>query len=94
VIGASVAIGGGSIAAIINNLLGEWRDSRKETLTTTRDAVYLAARVAVTLERFAIDCMKNICDNNMYFEAPVMRTLNTCGFHLLRSILPMQIGRF
>ena len=84
-IGASAAIGAGSIAAIINNLLAEWRDRRKETLTTTRDAVYLAARVAVTLERFAIDCVKIFVTIICSLNRRIMRALNTCGFHAARS---------
>lgn len=60
------ALGTGVVTALANNLLGWWRDWKKEGITTIRDARYLAMRVAVTLDRFAIECAKSISDNSMF----------------------------
>jgi len=60
------ALGTGVVTAVANNLLGWWRDWKKEGTTTIRDARYLAMRVAVTLDRFAIECANSIGDNELF----------------------------
>jgi hypothetical protein len=64
-----LALSTGVATALLNNFFGEWRDRRKELTTTTRDATYLAIRVAVILERFAMACANIIADNHMYNKA-------------------------
>jgi hypothetical protein len=63
------ALGTGVVTAVANNLLGWLRDWKKEGTTSTRDARYLAMRVAVTLDEFAIECAKSIRDNQIYIES-------------------------
>jgi hypothetical protein len=59
----------GVFTAIVNNLLAEWRDRRKEKRTSARDAVDLAMRVADILERFAIECEDIISHNELHTES-------------------------
>jgi hypothetical protein len=59
-------LGTGVVTAVVSNVLGWWRDWRKAGTTTTRDARYLAMRVACTLDEFAIECAKSIADNQVY----------------------------
>jgi hypothetical protein len=49
-------LGTGVVAAALTHGVSWWRDSRKEKASNLRDARYLALRLAVILERFAIDC--------------------------------------
>lgn len=46
----------GVVSALLTNLLGFWRDRRKERVEVARAGGYLALRVAVILEKFVIDC--------------------------------------
>jgi hypothetical protein len=62
----SLALGTGAFTAIVNNGLQWLRDLKKESTTTKRDAQYLAMRVSVILERFAIDCIGVIVDNHLH----------------------------
>jgi hypothetical protein len=50
----------GVTAAIINQLLGWWKDSRREKAKVDVDKRYTALRLAVALERFAIQCAEQI----------------------------------
>ena len=56
----------GIVTAALNNLMGWWRDSKKEHTTTTRDARYSAIKIAVILEQFAIECANIISDNQLH----------------------------
>jgi hypothetical protein len=64
----SAGVSAGVFTAIVNNLLAEWRDRRKEKRTSARDAVYLAMQVAVIIERFAIECEDIINHNELHTE--------------------------
>jgi hypothetical protein len=64
----SAGVSAGVFTAIVNNLLAEWRDRRKEKRTSARDAVDLAMRVAVIIERFAIECEDVINHNELHTE--------------------------
>jgi hypothetical protein len=49
------------------NHLAEWlRDRWRTTKLAERDATLLAARVAVVLEKFAIECQNRISDSDLY----------------------------
>ncbi len=59
----------GLATAVFNQLIGWWREARHERQTTTRDARYLAIRLAVILERFAIACAERVADQDMYRQS-------------------------
>ena len=63
-----LALGTGFVAAAINQGASWIREWRKEAKATKRDATYLALRVAVTLERFALDGAALISDSQTYDE--------------------------
>lgn len=63
---SKLAFSTGVVTAIVNQAVGWVRDWRKELTSSQRDARYLALRVAVVLESFAIACAKIISDNNTY----------------------------
>ena len=83
----------GVFTAIVNNLLAEWRDRKKEKRTSTRDALYSAMRVAVILEKFAIECEDILTTTNCIPTPRVMPEPHTGSFRLWTSILPMWTGR-
>ena len=56
----------GFATAIANQGLGWWRESRGEKHLQQRNATYLAIRLAVILEKFALDCTDTIADYDMY----------------------------
>jgi hypothetical protein len=61
-----VALSTGIFAAIITSGLQWLREWRTERTHKARDAAYSAMRVAVILERFAIDCANIISDNHLH----------------------------
>jgi hypothetical protein len=64
-----VALSTGIVAALINQGITWLRDWRKESSTIQRNATYLALRVAVILEQFAIMCADVIGDNVLYRDS-------------------------
>jgi len=56
----------GLIAALFSQAIAWLRELHKDYNSTTREARYLALRLAVILERFSIDCASLIADNQMY----------------------------
>ena len=64
-----LALSAGLTAAVFNQFAGWLRDRWKESATIRRDVVYLAARVAVILEEFAIECAEIISDNELYKQS-------------------------
>lgn len=65
----TLVFGTGLATAIFNQSIAWWRDARHERLATTRDARYLAIRLAVMLERFAIDCAEAVVAQDMYNDS-------------------------
>ncbi len=63
------ALGTGVVTAIANQGIAWFREVRKESGTTTRDARYLALRIAVMLEQFSISCADAISENDMYQQS-------------------------
>lgn len=60
------ALSTGFATAVLNQLFGWWRESRKEVNVAERDARYIAIRLAVILERFALDCAEAIAAQEMF----------------------------
>ncbi|SRR6266851_6809190 len=65
----TLAFSTGVITALLNNLLGWLRDWKKDHTSTKRDPRYSAMRIAVILEKFAIECANVISDNDLYKKA-------------------------
>lgn len=61
-----LSVAAGVVTALVNQGLGWLRDHRRETKTRKREKEYLAIRLAVALERFAVDCTSVISDNKFY----------------------------
>ncbi|MGB5086083.1 MAG: hypothetical protein WBO09_16120 [Methylocystis silviterrae] len=59
----------GFMTAVFTQAIGWVREARHEKLAAGRDARYLAIRLAVILERFAINCAENIVAQDMYRES-------------------------
>lgn len=64
----TTALSTGLATAILNQGIGWWRDSRKDHAVTEREARYLAIRLAVLLERFALDCADSVAAFEMHSE--------------------------
>jgi hypothetical protein len=62
----TLAFSTGVVTAVLNNLLGWYRESKKERTTIIRDARYWAMQVAVILESFAMECANIIANNHDY----------------------------
>jgi hypothetical protein len=62
----TTALSTGLATAILNQGIGWWRDSRKDNVVTEREARYLAVRLAVLLEGFALDCADAIADKELH----------------------------
>jgi hypothetical protein len=62
-------LGTGIVAAIVTQLISWIRESRKELISSTRDARYLAIRIAVILEGFAIACAESISQYDFYKQS-------------------------
>jgi hypothetical protein len=62
----TLALSTGFATAIFNMLGGWWRESQRDRASTERDARYLAIRLAVMLEEYAIRCADQIADNDMF----------------------------
>jgi len=60
------AISSGVVTAIMNQGILWWREAQHDSASTKRDARYLAIRLAVMLEKFAIQYADRIADNEMY----------------------------
>ena len=65
----TLAFSTGLLTAVFNQSIGWWREARHERLASARDARYLAIRLAVMLERFAIDCAEAVAAQNMYNQS-------------------------
>ena len=63
---AKLALGTGVIATIVAKTFDWLVDRYKAERLAEQDAGYLAARIAVILEQFAIKCAEQIGENNMY----------------------------
>ncbi|MBW6397046.1 DUF4320 family protein [Roseomonas sp. HJA6] len=59
-------VGSGLIAATITQILAWVREVRRDRAMSERDARYLALRVAIVLERFAIDCADSLYALDMH----------------------------
>lgn len=62
----ATALSTGLATALLNQGIGWWRETASQKSTLERDARYLAIRVAVILERFAIDCADAIADQDLF----------------------------
>ena len=60
---ARFALTTGLVTALFNQGIGWFRDWRKESTVTIRDATYAAMRIAVLLEAFAMECASLIEEN-------------------------------
>jgi hypothetical protein len=65
----TLALSTGFVTAALNQGIGWWRESAQRRGSTTRDARYLAIRLAVVLEEFAITCADWIGDNDMFRDS-------------------------
>jgi hypothetical protein len=65
----ATSIGSGLVAALITQCVAWVRETRKDKESTKREATYLAIRLAVILERFALDCANGIADQEMYTQS-------------------------
>jgi hypothetical protein len=65
----TLAFSTGPLTAVFNQVISWWREKRHEQQMTTRDARYLKIRLAVMLERFAIDCAEAIAAQDMYSQS-------------------------
>ena len=63
---ARLALSTGIVTAVINQGAAWTRDWLKERSTSKRDARYIALRVAIVLETFALECAHVISDHNMH----------------------------
>ena len=61
-----LTIGAGLGTVVLNHLIEWLRDRSKATKLAKRDATYLSAGVVPVLEKFAIECLNQISDNDMY----------------------------
>lgn len=64
-----LALGAGVFTAIINQGIGWFRDFLNDKTVTDREAQYLAVRVAVILEKFAITCAGTLTQNALNEES-------------------------
>jgi hypothetical protein len=63
---AVAALSTGLATAIFNQGISWWREHTLEMRATGKEARYLAIRLAVILERFALDCADGIAGQKMY----------------------------
>jgi hypothetical protein len=61
-----IAVSTGLATAVFNQFIGWLREAMHDRASTKRDARYLAIRLAVMLEEFAIKCADRIGDNDLY----------------------------
>jgi hypothetical protein len=61
-----LTLGTGFVTSALNHFAGSYLEGRKERRSVRRDSRYLAIRLAVILERFAIDCADIIAENNSF----------------------------
>lgn len=64
-----LAVTTGVLTAAVNQLLVWWREQHTEQNRQRSDASYLGLRIAVILEKFAIDCVDRIGDNQMHRDS-------------------------
>jgi hypothetical protein len=65
----TLAFSTGLLTAVFNQSIGWWREAQHERRAAMRAAGYLAIRIAVMLERFAIDCAEHISTQDMYRQS-------------------------
>lgn len=63
------AVSTGFVTAVFNQAIGWLRETAQSSRSTTRDARYLAIRLAVLLEQFAITCADYISDNDLFRQS-------------------------
>lgn len=56
--------------ALFSQMFGRYLESRKESAQIRRDASYLALRLSVVLEKFAVDCAVSIWEAEDYYSSP------------------------
>lgn len=61
-------VGAGLTGAIATQVLAWWREARRERALTMRDARYLALRLSIILEHFAISCANVIEKNKLHWD--------------------------
>ena len=64
-----LALGTGLVATVATQGIAWLIDRSKSSKTTQTEATYLAARLAVTFEHFAIACADQIADNDMFRDS-------------------------
>ena len=64
-----VASSTGVITAIVTQFLGWLIDRAKSNRSARKEGTYLAARLAVAFENFAIRCAEQIADNDMFRQS-------------------------
>ena len=65
----TLALSTGFATAVFNQGMGWLREVRHDSASTERDARYLAIRLAVMLEEYAINCADRIGDNDMHRQS-------------------------
>ncbi len=66
---AKLALGAGVVATLVAQTFDWLKERSRSKRLAAEHATYLAARVAVILEDFAIRCAQAIADNNMYEQS-------------------------